>query len=404
MSRFPLATRRRAVIALTTTLVAAACSTPTGGETAVSPSAAIDPGIVGTWERATTCEELVSALIDAGLEQWVAEGVAGNGFVPGVTSPDQIADPADPCAGAVPRTHSHFFTEGGLFGSLDWNGEQVDDGTYELVDGDTLVVSKEFPDVTFRFTIDGETLSLEPVIPGCSPSCFEAAWSVSVAYPGKTWLRVGDEIRGCVPECSTGFADPGAIGPGPYTTAGFLDGQLTVRYPTAWESHEDQGVEFSSAPQGEFDVHRVLFWNDILPWTANARNPNGRQVPGVPNTTAGWLAWLSSHPDFVVSAPRTATIGHMRLPATYVDIAVEPGTIGFDEGAVVLLSWPNADGHFYSFGGSFVLRLYLSDVTYGGTNHLLAVAIEGQDRADLKAFAREAGPVIASADAPIQPA
>ena len=43
------------------------------------------------------------------------------------------------------------------------------------------------------------------------------------------------------------FADPGLIGPGPYTTVGFLDGQLTVMYPSAWESHEDQGVEFSSA-------------------------------------------------------------------------------------------------------------------------------------------------------------
>lgn len=132
----------------------------------------------------------MSALADAGLENWVVESVAGNGFVPGVTSPDQIADPADPCEGAVPREHAHFFDEDGLFGSLDWNGEQVDDGTYGILDEHTFVVSKEFPDVTFEYSIDGDTITFEPVIPECSPDCFEAVWSVTVAYPGETWQRV----------------------------------------------------------------------------------------------------------------------------------------------------------------------------------------------------------------------
>ena len=207
MTRFSLVSgRTRVVIALTAALVAAACSNPRESVTpAVSPSSALqgasqpsanpaaaDPGIVGTWERETTCEELVSELTDAGLEQWVLEGVAGNGFVPGVRIPEQIADASNPCDGAVPRTHSHFFTDDGQFGSLDWNGDPVDDGTYEVVDTDTLVVSKEFPDVTFDFSIDFDTLSLEPVIPDCSPDCFEAAWSVSVAYPGETWQRVDE--------------------------------------------------------------------------------------------------------------------------------------------------------------------------------------------------------------------
>ena len=121
----------------------------------------------------------------------VTAAKAGNGFVPGVTSPDQITDPANPCDGAVPRRHSHFFTEDGEFGSLGWNGEQVDDGTYELIDENTFVIPKEFPNVTFDFTIEGDTIMFEPRIPDCSPDCFEAPWSVSVAYPGKTWERVG---------------------------------------------------------------------------------------------------------------------------------------------------------------------------------------------------------------------
>jgi hypothetical protein len=162
---------------------------PATGETS-SPLAS--PALVGTWARETRCEELVAALIDAGLENWVLEGVAGNGFVPGVRRPNQIEDPARPCDGAVPREHSHFFDRDGSFGSLDWNGNAVDDGTYELVGDDTLVISKEFPDVTFHYEIQGDTVTFEPVIPECSPDCFEAAWSISVAYPGKPWHRTTD--------------------------------------------------------------------------------------------------------------------------------------------------------------------------------------------------------------------
>jgi hypothetical protein len=146
--------------------------------------------LVGTWERQTRCEELVTALTDAGLERWVLEFVAGNGFLPGIRSADEIADPAHPCAGAVPRRHAHFFTEDGVFGSLDWHGEQVDDGTFEVTDERTFVVSKEFPDVTFHFVVSGDSITFDPVIPACSPKCFEAAWSVSVAYPGEPWERV----------------------------------------------------------------------------------------------------------------------------------------------------------------------------------------------------------------------
>jgi hypothetical protein len=181
-------------------LVVASCGSdpiPSGTELTIESDPASDdvatPAIVGTWGRDTTCEELVSALERAGLERWVVEFVAGNAFIPGVTSGDQIADPARPCDGAVPREHSHFFTEDGLFGSLDWNGEQVDDGTYEVIDDRTFVVSKEFPDVTFHYRVNGDAITFEPVIPDCAPKCFEAAWSVAVAYPGEEWHVVSDQ-------------------------------------------------------------------------------------------------------------------------------------------------------------------------------------------------------------------
>jgi hypothetical protein len=124
----------------------------------------------------------------AGLQQRVIHAVAGDGWVPGVTEESQIKDPAHPCAGATPRLHSHFFTVGGSFGSRDATGQQVDDGHYRLQGTDTLIIDK----VTFHYKITGhDTLSLIPLVPRCPPSCDEAEWSVSVAYAGYTWHRIG---------------------------------------------------------------------------------------------------------------------------------------------------------------------------------------------------------------------
>jgi hypothetical protein len=144
--------------------------------------------LVGTWERVTKCAELVQAFKEAGLEQYTAETLIGNGLVPVLTTSDELAK--HPCKSSVPRKHSHFFTEDGEFGSLNWKGEQVDDGTYRVIDDDTFVVSKEFPDVTFNYDTNGDTITFDPVIPECSPDCFEAQWSVVVAFPGKEWHRV----------------------------------------------------------------------------------------------------------------------------------------------------------------------------------------------------------------------
>jgi hypothetical protein len=154
------------------------------------PSSASD--LVGEWERVTTCQQRVDALEAAGLGQFAAEHAAGEGWLPGVTSPDDIKDPDRPCRGAVALKHTHFFTADGLFGSRDDRGDQVDDGTYKVLDEDTIVISKEFGDVTFNYRIegDGDTLLLDPVLPKCSKSgCFAAQWAVAVAYPGLTWRR-----------------------------------------------------------------------------------------------------------------------------------------------------------------------------------------------------------------------
>ena len=112
----------------------------------------------------------MQALRDAGIEELVAEFVAGNGFIPGVGVDDpELVDLEEPCKGAVPRVHPHFFTAGGEFGARDWTGADVDDGRWQ-VSGDELIVLKEFPAVTFRYRIDEDAITFEPLdIPqGCT--------------------------------------------------------------------------------------------------------------------------------------------------------------------------------------------------------------------------------------------
>ena len=51
-----------------------------------------------------------------------------------------------------PLEHDHFFTADGAFGSHDQNGEEVDGGDFELVDGDTV----SFPSHAEEFGYDGD--------------------------------------------------------------------------------------------------------------------------------------------------------------------------------------------------------------------------------------------------------
>jgi hypothetical protein len=156
------------------------------GSTRESPDV---PALVGEWSRTTTCQQRADALEAAGLGRFAAEHAVGDGFVPGVTSVDQLADPKHPCQEAVPQKHSHFFTADGFFGSRDAEGDQVDDGTYELVGEDAFVIGN----VTFHYRIDGgDTLYLDPELPACAAKgCFDAQWAIAVAYPGLPWKRIG---------------------------------------------------------------------------------------------------------------------------------------------------------------------------------------------------------------------
>ena len=151
--------------------------------------------IVGRWKRTNKCAELVEALDDAGLGA-LGPAMVGDYF-PGTPS-KQLAKKNDLCAGAKPIVHYHFFDEGGRFGSLDGQEEQVDDGTYRLVGDRSAVISKEFGDVKFEYEVKGDKLALSPgVTPAmeklalAQPLEFSAAgWATSVSYPGHEWTRV----------------------------------------------------------------------------------------------------------------------------------------------------------------------------------------------------------------------
>ena len=153
------------------------------------------PELVGRWERVNNCSELVQALESAGLGA-IAPAVVGD-FFPG-SSPQELARKDDVCEGAQPIAHSHFFDGSGRFGSLDDEEEQVDDGTYTIVDEGTFVISKEFPDVTFHYTIEGDTLSITPVVTEAIKAdalarrhdFTVAGWANAMSYPGHEWKRV----------------------------------------------------------------------------------------------------------------------------------------------------------------------------------------------------------------------
>ncbi|MDX6349286.1 MAG: hypothetical protein QOF84_4076 [Streptomyces sp.] len=239
------------------------------------------------------------------------------------------------------------------------------------------------------------------LVAGCGGSAGSGHPGTSGGSSARPSTSAPTGIPGCAPECLSGISDPGTLKAGPYRTAHFLNGLLTLDLKGEWESHEDQPVEFSLAPQGNWDVHRVLFWSDIIPV-----GKNGKPAAGVPHTTAGMLAWLRTRQNVKVSAPRSDTIGTRSLPAEVVDIEVARDAVNEATDCPVracadFLTWPNAGENVYGIAEPAVLRLYLSDIGYGGSRHLLAVGVEGQSPADLKDFLPTAEQLIADADAPV---
>lgn len=184
-------------LALVTTVSAAILAqAATGGRPAVASGSASVTPIVGRWQQAHTCQQLVDALKDEGLGG-IAPAMVGDYFPD--QSVDELAAKEDVCSGAKPQQHSHFFTASGFFGSVDQYGNQVDDGTYVVVDSDTIQIGgADRADATFDYSIQGGVLQLTPMITDRQrrealrqPEEFSTAgWMVAVSYPGTKWKRV----------------------------------------------------------------------------------------------------------------------------------------------------------------------------------------------------------------------
>ena len=182
-----------------------ATSPPAGGShspAAVASASSAAAGLPGEWERVVTCRELVSELDKADLAPLAPNAWSGqtsstglSSFAPGSPKPTK----AHPCTGALSREHSHFFSQSGQFGSLDWLGGQVDNGPYRIINDNTVYIGSPPIAAAFHFRIlHGDTLMLSPVLTTAMlrqalthPDKFSAAfWAVSVAYAGYTWKRV----------------------------------------------------------------------------------------------------------------------------------------------------------------------------------------------------------------------
>lgn len=147
-----------------------------------APSEAAEPAhpLIGEWMGEHRCEQIVEVLTAANLETAILENIVGNGLLPGVSSIGQIADPTDPCAGAIVVPHSHAFTADGQFASYDGSHQRVDNGTFTIVDDDTFFIDR----TPFTYQVDGDSLTLTPDEP--------TQWSTMVALPGLVWRRVAE--------------------------------------------------------------------------------------------------------------------------------------------------------------------------------------------------------------------
>ena len=163
------------------------------GSTASSAStSAATAGLVGTWHRAQTCAEMLTAFEEAGLAESHRDWLQGN-FYGGQPGPKK----GDPCSGAQgPLEHDHYFTAEGGFGSHDQDGEEVDSGDYEEIDADTVT----FPSHAGEFGYEGDIVvdhaessdwvTFEVRVPDpCTDACADAyAWALS-AFASGPWQR-----------------------------------------------------------------------------------------------------------------------------------------------------------------------------------------------------------------------
>jgi hypothetical protein len=134
-----------------------------------SPTNRTAAGLVGRWERVLTCQELVNELGKAGLGSLTPYAWRGQTSSTGVSSfasGSPKPTKAHPCPGALNRMHSHFFSQSGQFGSLDWLGAQVDNGPYRIINNNTVYIGSPPAE---RHSTTASCTATRSCCPPCSP-------------------------------------------------------------------------------------------------------------------------------------------------------------------------------------------------------------------------------------------
>ena len=149
--------------------------------------------LVGKWQRAQRCEEIVRSFKRAGLSQFAAEFIVGVGFQKGPVA--RVARLSNPCLGVRrPITRALVFQQNGRWvGLVEPGDQQVDGSKYRLLGADTLETAADggLWDV-FRYSAVAGSVTFGAVRPrNCNTkSCREeVAWQTETFGLGP-WKRI----------------------------------------------------------------------------------------------------------------------------------------------------------------------------------------------------------------------
>jgi hypothetical protein len=291
--------------------------------------------IVGTWHRAQSCDEVVAAFTSAGLATSHTAWAQGNFFGGAGTPPAER-----PCEGALgPLEHDHFFLGNGIddgtFGSHDQAGQQVDDGDFTVVDGDTLAFpshAREFGytgDLVVDYAIEGDTAHFDVKLPAsCEAPCQDAyAWALS-AFASGPWQR-GSVPRCPNPDGGDGNRCLGDLAAGTFQTAVFAPG---VRYtvPPAWLNLEDMRGNFLLVAPGGTLAGIADGSSDYIGVYAGVAIADGdcdeAPAEGVEGSARAMASALADRPGLTAAQPQAKAVGG--LEGRMVDIALAPDWTG----------------------------------------------------------------------------
>ncbi len=170
---------------------------------------------------------------------------------------------------------------------------------------------------------------------------------------------------------------------------------MTVRFDRGWSGIEDSAGELKVRPPDGGD-YGVSFSLD------NFLVRDKKEVPDIPRTAKAWIDWHAQESRLIVSKPIAATIG--RTKAIAIDVRLSPTAVkeNGDCPAPCADLWGNPKfGHYNGILDDDVYRLYLADVEYSGSKHLLLVIVEAKDSVHLQRTVPTIDRLLATANLPV---